>query len=43
MTDILSHTEAGVMTLTINRVAKKNSITVGMYLALIAALEQAGT
>ena len=42
MTDILSHTEAGVMTLTLNRVAKKNSITIAMYAALADALAQAG-
>ena len=41
MTDILSHTEAGVLTLTFNRVARKNSITGAMYGALSAALEQA--
>ena len=43
MTDILSHTEAGVMTLTLNRVAKKNSITIAMYAALADALLLAGT
>ncbi|HSV44196.1 MAG TPA: enoyl-CoA hydratase [Ramlibacter sp.] len=32
--DILSHTEAGVMTLTFNRLARKNSITAAMYAAL---------
>jgi enoyl-CoA hydratase/carnithine racemase len=42
MTDILSHTEAGVLTLTLNRVAKKNSLTFAMYAALADALEQAG-
>jgi len=31
MTDILEHTESGVMTLTLNRVDKKNSITSAMY------------
>jgi enoyl-CoA hydratase/carnithine racemase len=41
MTDILSHTEAGVMTLTLNRVDKKNSITVAMYAAMADALEGA--
>ena len=41
MTDILSHTEAGVMTLTINRVDKKNSITAAMYAALADALAAA--
>ncbi len=29
--DILTHTEAGVMTLTLNRLEKKNSITASMY------------
>lgn len=43
MTDILSHTEAGVLTLTLNRVAKKNSITIAMYAALADALEQASS
>jgi enoyl-CoA hydratase/carnithine racemase len=41
MSDILVHTEAGVMTITFNRVDKKNSITSAMYGALAAALEQA--
>lgn len=41
MSDILVHTEAGVMTLTFNRVARKNSITGAMYDALSAALGQA--
>lgn len=41
MTDILSHTEAGVLTLTLNRVSKKNSLTFAMYTALADALEQA--
>ena len=41
MTDILSHTEAGVLTLTFNRVARKNSITGAMYDALSSALEAA--
>ena len=39
MTDILVHTEAGVMTLTFNRVERKNSITGAMYDALSDALE----
>ncbi len=42
MSDILVHTEAGVMTLTFNRLERKNSITGAMYDALTAALEQAG-
>ena len=39
--DILSHTDAGVMTLTINRLAKKNSITASMYNLLADALDAA--
>ena len=39
--DILVHTEAGVTTLTLNRVDKKNSLTRAMYSALADALEQA--
>ena len=39
--DILVHTEAGVTTLTLNRVDKKNSLTSAMYSALADALEQA--
>jgi enoyl-CoA hydratase/carnithine racemase len=41
MSDILVHTEAGVMTLTLNRVDKKNSITTAMYGTLADALDQA--
>jgi enoyl-CoA hydratase/carnithine racemase len=41
MSDILVHTEAGVMTLTLNRVDKKNSLTAAMYAALADALEGA--
>ena len=41
MSDILVHTEAGVMTLTFNRVDKKNSITSGMYAELADALATA--
>jgi len=41
MTDILNHFDQGVMTLTFNRVDKKNSITSAMYAALADALEQA--
>ena len=40
-TDILTHTEAGVTTLTLNRVDKKNSLTRAMYSALADALLQA--
>ena len=38
MNDILSHTEAGVMTITLNRVDKKNSLTQAMYGAMADAL-----
>lgn len=41
MSDILSHVENGVMTLTINRLARKNSLTTVMYSALADAFEQA--
>ena len=41
MSDILVHTEAGVMTLTLNRVDKKNSITAAMYGQLADALQAA--
>lgn len=41
MSDILTHVEAGVMTLTFNRLARKNSITAAMYAALADALAQA--
>ena len=39
--DVLSHLDAGVMTLTINRLDKKNSITSAMYSALADALDSA--
>ncbi|OOG44708.1 enoyl-CoA hydratase [Polaromonas sp. A23] len=39
--DILPHTEAGVMTITLNRVDKKNSLTAAMYAAMADALEAA--
>lgn len=39
--EILSHVESGVMTITLNRVDKKNSITSAMYAALADALEAA--
>ena len=42
MTDILTHTEAGVMTITLTRPEKKNSITQVMYSAMADALAQAG-
>lgn len=41
MTEILTHIDAGVMTLTINRIDKKNSITAAMYAAMADALEAA--
>ena len=39
--DILVHTEAGVMTVTINRLDKKNSLTAAMYAAMADALDAA--
>jgi len=39
--DVLTHTEAGVMTITFNRVDKKNSITADMYGAMADALQAA--
>jgi enoyl-CoA hydratase/carnithine racemase len=41
--EILQHREHGVLTLTFNRVERKNSITVAMYAALADALEQSGS
>lgn len=41
MSDILRHVDNGVMTLTFNRVDKKNSITAAMYAALADAVEAA--
>ena len=43
MSDILTHTDAGVMTITFNRLDKKNSITSTMYAAMADAVEQART
>jgi enoyl-CoA hydratase/carnithine racemase len=43
MSDILTHAESGVMTITFNRLERKNSITAAMYGALADALEQAGS
>ena len=43
MSDILTHTDAGVMTITFNRLDKKNSITSSMYAAMADALAQAAT
>ena len=41
MTDILIDHSAGVMTITLNRVEKKNSLTSAMYALMADALEQA--
>jgi enoyl-CoA hydratase/carnithine racemase len=41
MSDILTHTDAGVMTITFNRLDKKNSITSAMYAAMADAIAQA--
>lgn len=41
MSDILIHTEDSVTTLTLNRLARKNSLTAAMYATLADALEQA--
>jgi len=41
MTDILVHTEAGVLTATFNRLEKKNSISSAMYAQLAEALARA--
>jgi enoyl-CoA hydratase/carnithine racemase len=43
MSDILIHHDAGVCTITLNRVDKKNSITAAMYQALADALAAAQT
>ena len=41
MSEILSSAEAGVMTITLNRVEKKNALTSAMYSALADAITQA--
>jgi enoyl-CoA hydratase/carnithine racemase len=41
MSDILQHREAGVLTLTLNRPARKNSLTSAMYATLADALATA--
>ncbi len=41
MSDILTHTDAGVMTITFNRLDKKNSITSSMYAAMADAVARA--
>ena len=43
MSDILHHIEDGVLTLTLNRVAKKNSLTAAMYAELADRLQAAHT
>ncbi|MDP3760567.1 MAG: enoyl-CoA hydratase [Ramlibacter sp.] len=43
MSDILTHAENGVMTITFNRLERKNSITAAMYGAMADALAQAGS
>lgn len=43
MSDILTHVDAGVMTITFNRLDKKNSITSSMYAAMADALAQAAS
>jgi enoyl-CoA hydratase/carnithine racemase len=42
-TDILTHTEAGVLTITLNRLDRKNSITSAMYGAMADAIDQAAS
>jgi enoyl-CoA hydratase/carnithine racemase len=41
MTDLLIDTSAGVMTITLNRVSKKNALTQAMYTAMADALQHA--
>ena len=41
--DVLVHADGGVLTLTLNRVDKKNSITAAMYAAMADALARAAT
>ena len=41
MSDILTHIDAGVMTITFNRLDKKNSITAAMYAVMADAVAQA--
>ena len=41
MTDILVHAEAGVMTITLNRLERKNSITSDMYGAMADGIDRA--
>ena len=42
-TDILTHIEDGVLTITLNRLARKNSLTSAMYGAMAEALGQAAS
>ena len=42
-TDILTHTEDGVLTITLNRLARKNSITSAMYAAMADVIELAAS
>ena len=41
MSDMMKHTEGGVTTLTLNRVASKNALTADMYAAMADALSEA--
>ena len=41
MSDVLKHSEEGVLTLTLNRVGKKNSLTAEMYAELAQSFEAA--
>jgi len=41
MSDILTHVDAGVMTITFNRLDKKNAITAAMYAVMADAVDQA--
>jgi len=43
MNEILTHTDAGVMTIAINRPERKNALTRAMYSAMADALAQAGS
>ena len=43
MSDILIHTDAGVSTITFNRLDKKNALTEAMYSALAEAMQQAAS
>lgn len=43
MSDILTHIDGGIFTMTLNRVDKKNSITSAMYSAMAAAVKEAAS